>query len=168
MNSKGLTFLEIVISLFILTIAMLGYSQIHRTALESGHRAIREIIATNLTRGLIAEIMSKDFEEPGSPGSFAREEADNRYLFDDVDDFHNWSELPPITIGIPPTGGQPMDGTVAGVPDYSDFTREVKVKNIDCDDGSDAADGSTDCKEVRVTVSGPYVRDIDLVEVKTP
>jgi hypothetical protein len=167
---KGLTFLEVVFALFILTVALLGFSQIFNTAQQSSGRANHEIIASNLAGGLMAEIMSKNFTDPETPGSFGSEEGTNRYDFDDVDDYDDWSESPPKTAGKPAGGGYlDMDGT-SGTPNYSNYSRTVIVKfgKIQGNDIVDVDDiEPTDYKKVTVTVSGPYGKDISIIELKT-
>lgn len=166
--------MEIIISFLILTVAMLGYSQIYRASLDSSYRATREIIATNVARAFMAEIMSKNFEEPGSgdpPPALGPDGTETRFgsngnAYDDVDDydyFESNPENPPVTVA-----GDPMDGT-GGTPNYSDFSRSVSVKYVDLlPDGTyvDDPPGNTDYKKVTVTVSGPYVKDIIIDEVK--
>lgn len=165
MLKKGLTFLEIVMALFILSLALLGLLQMFNAALDSSFRANQEIIATNLSRGLMAEVMSKNFSDPEEPNNpLGKDTAETiRNTFDDVDDYNNHSESPPVTIG-----GAPMDGT-GGAPDYSRFTRSVRVVycNIVGNDIVEVSPGPTDYKKVTVTSSGPYVRDISIDEVKT-
>lgn len=172
MHKKGLTFLEIVIALSILTIALVGYFQIFNTALNSNHRATQEIIATNLARGLMAEIMSKEFVEPGSgdpPPALGPDsgETDRFNGFDDVDDYHGLSESPPITVG-----NVVMDGTIPGVPNYSNFTRSVEVTyctiiGITSENRNVVPDvGPTDYKQITITVSGSYLKDLKIIELK--
>lgn len=154
--------MEIVISLSLFAVAIVGFLQIFNTALDSHYRATQEIITTNLARGLMAEIMSKNFVEPGSadpPPALGPDPGElDRNDFDDVDDYHGFSESPPYTVGA-----LPMDGTGATA-NYSDFTRSVTVEYLD--ENLQPDPGATDYKKVTVTVSGPYVRDISLVEVK--
>jgi len=174
MYNKGLTFLEIVISLFILAIALVGFLQIFNTALDSSRRSTQEIIATNLARGLLAEIMSKHFEDPESEtGSFGIEAGETRHetpAFDDVDDYDGYQDGPPSTTAPLTVGGGLMDGGGSPPrPNYSDFTRNVIVENVD-KDLNPATKGSTAYKHITVTVSGPYVKDIiiDAVKVNLP
>jgi len=171
-SRKGLTFLEVVFALFILSVAMVGYSQIFVTAQNSNNRANHDIIASNLAAGLMAEIMARDFEEEGLPGSFGPDAGESdRHEFDDVDDYHNWSESPPKTAGNTASGGyEDMDGTTAGRPNYSNFTRSVTVSFVDIPaDGGDiiGAGGPTNYKKVTVTVSGPFGKDVSIIELKT-
>ena len=165
MKNKGLTFLEIVIGIALISITMAGLFQMLQMALNSSYRATQEMIATNLARGLMAEIMSKEFEDPElAAGSFGTEESGRQGgigdTFDDVDDYDDFSESPPKYMN-----GTTMDGT-GGTPNYSGFGRNVIVRNVDSGLVNGAADGTTDYKEVSVTASGPYVRDISIIEIK--
>jgi len=166
-SCKGLTFLETLFALIILAVAMVGYSQIFSIAIKSSSRAKHDIIALNLAAGLLAEIMARDFEEAGSPGSFTREEGDNRYEFDDIDDYHNWSENPPKTAGKSSGGGYlDMNGT-SGTPNYSKYTRSVVVSFAILEDDGDVVDdaGPTDYKKVTVTVSSPFGKDVSVIKL---
>ncbi|MFH1777102.1 MAG: hypothetical protein ABH952_06050 [Candidatus Omnitrophota bacterium] len=168
--SKGLTFLEIIIALSLFTIALLGIFQMFNMALNAGYRATQETIATNLARGLMNEIMSKNFEDPMEPGTDIgpNTEEITRSHFDDVDDYHGLTESPPVTVG-----GADMDGTgEPPLPDYSDFTRNVTVVycNIDGANNIVVSGSPTNYKQIKVTVSGPYTRDIliDAVKARVP
>jgi len=168
-SCKGFTFIEIVFALFILAVVLVGYSQIFSTATNASGRANHEFIATNLAAGLMAEIMARDFMEPGSdPDSINTEEAASRYLFDDVDDYDGWMESPPKTIGNPGSGGYlDMDGT-QGTPNYSSFTRSVAVTFSRIDGNDIVVDaGPTEYKHVTVTVSSPFGKDVSIVELKS-
>ncbi len=170
MLKKGFTFLEIVIALSIFAVAMLGFFQILRTAMVSSYRATDELIATNLARGLMAEIISKDFADPQQPmndlGLDSAEAARND--FDDVDDYDGLNESPPYTPEADPMNG----GGPPPRPNYSGFSRTVNV--VFCDiSGSDIVEvagtdyDTSDYKKITVTVSGPYARGIVLDELKT-
>jgi type II secretory pathway pseudopilin PulG len=168
-NNKGLTFLEIIVAFFIFSVTMVGFFQIFNTALDSSYRASRKIIAINLARGLMAEVMTKDFVEPGSgdpPPALGPDGTETRFgssgsVYDDVDDYDGLIETPPRTID-----NLAMDGT-AGTPDYSDFSRSVSVVYIDEVGGTfQQVAGPTDYKQITVTVSGPYLSDTNIDEVK--
>lgn len=169
MYKRGFTFLEIMLALSILSVALVGFLEIFNTALNSSYRATQESIAINLARGLMAEIMGKNFEEPGSGtpppalGLDAGEIITDRNTFDDVDDYNDYSESPPLTVG-----GDPMDGLgTPPRPNYSRFSRGVSV--VYCDiSGSNIVDvvAPTDYKHITVSVSGPYVKNISLNEIK--
>jgi len=167
MRNRGLTFLEILISLIIFTVAMLGIFQIFNVALDAQHRARQEIIAINLARGLTAEIMAKNFVDPDEPTNNALglnpgESFSNRQTLDDVDDYNGYDES---AAGYPTTvGNQAMNGSVVGIPDYSGFSRSVNVVYCDSNINCPAA-GPSDYKRARVTVNNPYAKNIIIDEV---
>lgn len=153
--------MEIVIALSILSVALLGFFQMFNTAVDSSYRATQENIAINLGRGLIAEIMSKNFADPQQPnnplGLDTGEVALARNTFDDVDDYNGYSDGPPVAVG-----GAAMDG-----PNYSRFSRSVSVV---CCDISGINIVNVACpshyKRIMVTVSGPYVSNMSIEEIK--
>jgi len=171
-KNRGLTFIEILISLIIFTVAMLGFSQIFKVALDTQHRAAQEIIATNLARGLMAEIMAKNFTDPeeGETGALGPNGSETRGTFDDVDDYNGYTESPPRTLG-----GLPLDGSTEGRPDYSAFRRSVSVVYCSRSEPPSpftytcpvAVPPLTDYKRATVTVSCPYVIDTIIDELKT-
>ncbi|MFH1622218.1 MAG: prepilin-type N-terminal cleavage/methylation domain-containing protein [Candidatus Omnitrophota bacterium] len=171
MKNRGLTFLEMLISLMIFSIAMLGYFQMFNVAINSQLRTKQEIIGANLARALMSEILVKEFKDPTEPlnplGPDTGET--NRILYDDVDDYDDGSiENPPRTID-----GTPMNG--AGVtPDYSDFSRSAIVEYCEIIDNPDPtpddvlcgpAKPLSDYKKVTVTVTGSYLADITIDEL---
>ncbi|GMU37561.1 MAG: hypothetical protein KJ057_09440 [Phycisphaerae bacterium] len=103
--------------------------------------------AMDLAGDLLAEVLTRGFEEPGvATGSFGAESGEiARRFLDDVDDYHGWVESPP----------QNLDGTV--MTGYANTRREVRVWNVQLSDMKTvASNGSTPAKaiEVRVLVSG--------------
>ncbi|MCX5704384.1 MAG: hypothetical protein NT066_07860, partial [Candidatus Omnitrophica bacterium] len=66
-DKKAISFLEIIISLSLISIAILGTWQVLEVGMMSVYKTNQEIIATNLARGLMAEIMAKRFDDNISP-----------------------------------------------------------------------------------------------------
>ena len=163
-NNQGLSFLELLIALMIFSIAILGIFEIFPVALNAQLKASQEIIATNLARALMAEIMAKDFVDPDEGGTTiglnANEFINVRTTLDDIDDYHLWNETPPKNLN-----NLGMDGT-DGRPDYSDFTRSVSVVFCVVSGTITCPGAGTDYKQVTVTVTGPFVRDIVLSQIK--
>ncbi len=168
--TKGLTFLEIVISLSIFAVALVGLLQIVNTALNSSYRAGQEIIGTNIASGLLAEIMSKNFVDPDNPTNplgpdpLVPTETRNGGVnaFDDVDDYNGYTESPPLT-----EDNRVMDGT-EDLPNCAKFTRSVTVTYCDISGTNDITDvvGPTNYKHIKVTVIGPYLRSVIIHGVK--
>lgn len=162
---KGLTFLEVIIALTFNAVAFLGLFQIFNVALNSNKRSTQELIATNLGRALIAEIMIRPFADPQDPantalGLNAGEAAGDRSTFDDVDDYTGYADAPPKTLS-----GAVMDGT-AGTPDYSDFSRSVSVVYCKIQGASIVQSATpTNMKMITVTVSGPDFNPVRVIEI---
>jgi type II secretory pathway pseudopilin PulG len=174
-SKKGMSFLEIIFALSILTVGIVGLIQSSGTTMLANTKASQEIIATSLARGFLAEIISKNFSDPQNPtdtslgpnmGSTVLETrqgvvGDN---FDDVDDYNGTTESPPKTVS-----GTVMNG-MAGTPDYSLFSRNVSVKYVNfLIDGTYVENpGSvTTYKKATVTVTAPGGKTHAIDEVKT-
>lgn len=152
-SNKGLSIVEIVVALLIITLAIVGFGMAIPLQTDNVTAFREERMALFLAKQMMEEVQTKVYEEPSptAPGSFGREESLNgpRRLFDDIDDYNGWNESPP----------QYPDGTAlngsGGTPNYSNFQRQVAVDNTDDNDyGSPArSPGSTASKRVTVTVS---------------
>ena len=174
-QQSGFTFLEIVISLLVLTVGAFSMLQCVNVAMDANNRAIQEGIASNLASALMSEIMTKRFQENAKPTenlNFGIENGESRFLvpfFDDVDDYDVYpDETPPKTLG-----GSVMDGT-NNAPNYSDFTRGVDVyycmnstgNNIIMtgNNGNDVPTPPWKC--ANVTVTAPSMKTVTFVELK--
>jgi len=159
--NQGLTFLEVVIALSLFAVAIVGYLQIVDVALKSCYRASQELIAANLARGLMAEIIGKKFAEEKNSQDMGPDagETDRWTGFDDVDDYDGWCEAPPQTLD-----GSRMDGTTTA-PNYSKFSRGATVVFVR-QDFSETSDYSP-YKKVTVWASGPQAGNVTIVEIKT-
>jgi len=174
-SKKGLSFLEIIFTLSILTVGIVGLIQSSGTTMLANTKASQEIVATSLARGLLAEIMSKNFSDPQYPtdtslgpnsGNTTMETrqgavGDN---FDDVDDYNGTTEAPPKTVS-----GTVMNG-MAGTPDYSLFSRNASVKYVNfLSDGTyvENPGSATDYKKATVNVSVPSGKTHTIYEIKS-
>lgn len=190
-TKSGFTFLEIVVSLLVLSVGALSMLQTINVAMNANYRAQQEVIASNLASSLLFEIMSKGFEEPGTEGSNdlyigcepqlacseTRSSPVAATAFDDVDDYDsNESELPGGVFDNPPAtvGGYDMDGEQlpggGGIfsPNYQGFSRSVNVEHVECS-GSPCVYiqpgppyAWRDTKRITVTVNGPGVTNFQM------
>lgn len=80
--------------------------------------------ASLLAESLLTEILEKSYKEPTATPLFGPEagETGTRSLFDDVDDYHNWSETPP----------KHLDGT--SMTALTGWSREVAVVQVTASD----------------------------------
>jgi len=130
-QQSGFTFLEIVISLLVLTVGAFSMLQCVNVAMDANNRAIQEGIASNLASALMSEIMTKRFQENAKPTenlNFGIENGESRFLvpfFDDVDDYDSTGyaggifDSPPRTIGN------------TALANYQGFTRSVTVTFVE-------------------------------------
>lgn len=172
-EEAGFTFVECLLALIILAVALAPLLLCFPLGAKEGRLARKMTIATDLAEDLMDEIKKMAFEEPGVPGSFGREGGESTPRngtvdandFDDVDDYDEWKiESPP----------EDMDGNLGdgagGRPDYRGFTRKVEVINVtegDLNTEAPGGDGSTDFKRVKVTVFEEDIPDIEVVTVVT-
>ena len=101
-------------------------------------------IAAHLAVELIEEITERNYADRSNINLFGPEPAQvgpDRTLYDDVDDYHKWSNSPPLD-----HFGQPYK-------QYGDFTRSVEVQYVKAADFSLTSIADEGFKQVVVTVS---------------
>lgn len=146
--------------MLILGTAIAAALNLYGTGVRASAQGNQSQTALDLAQDLMTEILSQAFEDPqAAAGSFGKEAGETtRATFDDVDDYHNWSESPPTTRNATPLTG----------PDYSRFTRSVRVWNVDLSDMStSAANGGTPAKAIEVKVSIGGITRATLVSHRT-
>lgn len=152
-SNQGLSIVEIVVALLIITLAIVGFGMAIPLQTDNVTGFREERMALFLAKQMMEEVQTKVYEEPNlASGSFGREETLSglgRQILDDIDDYNGWNENPPRY-----ADGTVLDGS-SGTPNFSDFRRQVVVENADDNDyGSPArTPGSTASKRVTVTVS---------------
>lgn len=143
---RGITLIETVISMLLVTLTMTSTLAIVGPVVGSTHVAQDKLRATRLAAELMDEITSKAYTEPDlvsiSVGLDLGESEKSRKTFDDVDDYDGWAASPP----------QLVDGTA------HDFTRSwkrsVTVEYAQIGTGGiKGAASDTGFKRVRVEVS---------------
>lgn len=142
-RKNGFSLVEVVVLLVVISIAAAPMTALLYQTLSNRADASMQIMATSLAQGVMEEVLSKAFEDPGgSPGSFGTEEG-ARLNYDDVDDYDGLNETPP------------RDSQGNALSSFSGFRTQVVVENVTAasPDGSAETDGSTDFKRVTVTVS---------------
>ena len=149
-SNDGFSLIEILISTFLITLAITAFLNPLILTMRGAVERHDQSIALELVKDLLEEVRGKRFEDSFEPeGSFGREEEGVGYrgAFDDVDDYDDLFEIPPLT-----REGMAMDGE-GGRPDYSLFRRKVTVENVNPRDyGTVYPDGSTDAKRITVEV----------------
>jgi MSHA pilin protein MshD len=120
----GFTLVETSISTLIVGIVLVASM---RTVVGvTRHRSVHNDATTAnlLAESLLTEILEKEYKEPTATPIFGAEtgETGSRSLFDDVDDYHGWTETPP----------KHLDGSSMSA--LSGWSREVAVTQVGTSD----------------------------------
>lgn len=152
-SQTGVTLVELVISIVIISIAVTGVLLvIQRNTLSSANPMVTyQSIA--IGEAYLEEILLQDFVEPGTAGPDSGPEAgETRATYDDVSDYHNLTD----------NGARDRTGTaIVGLEDYS-VTVSVTVEAL-----GDITQASGNAKRVVVTVTGPDGQAIPLSGYRT-
>lgn len=144
-RNRGLSMVEVVISTVIVAVMLVAaLNTVGASRLGAERNADRSRGAL-LAELLMAEIMLQPYEDsalpPGSFGrSFDESATGNRSLYDDVDDYNNWSASPP----------QDKDGTV--LTDLDGWRREVEVRWVNPSNLTLLSVSDSRIKEITVVV----------------
>jgi len=140
---RGISLLEVALSSLLVGVVLAAAMRTVGGSVFTQYRVAERITARFLAEGLLTEILAKDYKEAGSTtiGPDAGESSTSKANYDDVDDFHNWSESPP----------QLADGTP--MPDLSGWRRSVEVAYVDPTDLSQTSLSDTGVKRITVTVT---------------
>ena len=118
---RGMTLIEAVISVLIVGVMLVA--ALTTLAGSAKARVVQQVPPTYqaLARQLLSEVMQAAYEDPENPGGFgveADEDTTTRADFDDVDDYHGWTAVPPQA-----KDGKPLDG-------YPECARLVQVSMV--------------------------------------
>ncbi|MBX3390031.1 MAG: hypothetical protein KF691_11340 [Phycisphaeraceae bacterium] len=121
----------------------------------------RALTGSLLAEGLLNEATSLAYAEPSGASTIgidAGEVATNKATFDDVDDFHNWTESPPQS-----PGGSP-------IPNMTKWSRSVKVYRalLSAPESNSASETGLKRIEVSVTFSGKLVCKLTALRAADP
>ncbi|MEE9294762.1 MAG: hypothetical protein V3W34_07360 [Phycisphaerae bacterium] len=142
---RSFGYIEAVISTVVLGSAIVAALGMFGGYVRGIEASVDGLKARELACELLAEIVSRPFEDPNRlPGNFGRAAGETlRKDFNDVDDYHRWEESPPTA----------FDGTPLGGNEYAGFTRRVVVRNVDAETmQSVVANGSSSAKRITVIV----------------
>lgn len=141
-KAGGFTFVEVVISIVLIGTVLVAVMN-NVGASKGGQYMIHERSSGNfLANNLMAEIISRPYEDPDDTPDFGRELGESggqRDAWDDVDDYDGWSASPP----------ERRDGTEIT---SSQWTRSVTVERVNPDNLSQTSGSETGAKMITVTV----------------
>ncbi len=140
---RGVGLLEVALSALLVGVVLAAAMRTVGGSVFTQYRVAERITARFLAEGLLTEVLAKDYKEAGSAavGPDAGESSTSKANYDDVDDFHNWSESPP----------QSADGTA--MPDLTGWRRSVEVAYVDPTDLSRTSLSDLGVKRITVTVA---------------
>lgn len=161
MGRRGFSLVEIVVSAVIVGVLLVAAMRTVGMSVFTQYKTAERIIGWSLADGLLAEILAKQYEEPGTTPQFGPdpgESTTSKTTYDDVDDFHNWSESPP----------QYADGSV--MPDLTGWRRYVSVAWVGPTDLDQTAISETGAKRISVSVehNGSLVATRMAIRTKAP
>ena len=154
----GFTIVEAVISTVIVAVMLVaalsaaGASRViqYKVSLHNRGRLLAE--------RLLAEIVGQAYEDPNAPVVFGPESGEQttvRSDFDDVDDYHGWSENPPTD----------KDGSA--IPQTDGWQRVVTVEWVDPSDPTLVQGSETGAKRITVTATHGNITHGRLVMIRT-
>jgi hypothetical protein len=124
----------------------------------TGDRGVGQLLAQDL----ISEILRLPYQDPDQTpimGAEGGESTGNRSSFDDIDDFHMWTQTPPVYIDGCQVGDLNCDGMIQpelGEYDLSDWTRTAKVERVAAGQLTASGDAGSETGIKRITVDVLY------------
>lgn len=147
LDRHALTLIEVVLSTLIVGVMTVAALNTLGAATRSSEAAGNRAVALGLADDLMAEVLNGAYREPSDTEVFGPESGEDsgtRLLFDDVDDYDGWNQLPP----------QARDGTT--FTDRADWRRRVTVERVQPSDPTQLTSGSTDAGAKRIHVFVEY------------
>ncbi len=122
-HTRAFSLVEAVVSIVIVGVMLAASLQTVGIAKQNERIAGDKCRGMQLAQQLMSEILSQPYDDPEAPGILGLEAGETagpgRSLFDDVDDYNDWSASPP----------QSKDGTA--IADLAGWSRTVSVALID-------------------------------------
>lgn len=140
-HAHGFSMVEVVLSTVILSVLLTSALSTISAAKKGGRVMLDKAIGTELALNMMDELSLLKYEEitgDDSIGTESGEDNDDRRDKDDIDDYHGWSQSPPLDIDnreLP----------------YTDYTRSVEVVWVDSD--LNVVGSNSQMKRVSVTIT---------------
>lgn len=152
-RQSGVTLIELVITIVVVGIAMSALISSLSTGIANSASPLWEGKALELSQAYLDEIIAMKYDEntPSGGSDLANasvsctaagfNDGESRALFDDVDDYHNLSDSPPVLI----------DSTI-DMSEYANYSVDVQVA---CAGTEVGLNNDESAKRIRVTVTVP-------------
>ena len=155
-KQTGFSLVELIVMIVVLSVALTGVTIAINETVKQSPKPLVQTRAMELAQTYLDEILAKRFDEFSGQGGIPRcdstdnaaqtcsnsmgnEEGGNRQLFDDVDDFNNLDNSPPI------------NATGSALPIYSDYRVQVSVNYA----GGDIGLANRGAKRITINVTTP-------------
>ena len=161
LNSRergGFTLVEAVISTVIVSVMFVAALNTVGAARLTQHKAALVGQGRMFASSLMQEILQQSYQEPGATYVFGREMGESemsRAAYDDVDDYHGWTESPPTA----------KDG--AALPNSANWSRTVTVEWVDPLDPKQVRATETGAKRITVVAAFRNVPQATVIAVRT-
>lgn len=152
---SGVSLIEAVLAVAIVAIMMVAALDVVGSSARTRAIQTEQSRATALAKQLLSEIVQCRYADAGSSPVFGPESGEVRANFDDVDDFHNWTESPPQT------------GSGTALAGFTGWKRSVKVEYADPTNPSSNASSDQGLKRITVTVTTPTGKTTTLVGLRS-
>lgn len=142
---RGISLVEVTISMVIVSILSMGVIQMLGISAQTRALSGDRVRGEHLAHQLLAEIQSKAWADPVSgPASFGVRvdefDGKTRLAYNDVDDYHGWTQSPPL------------DPDGSPIPGFSGWERSVRVEYATIS-GSDVIASGTFERSKLITVT---------------
>lgn len=154
---RSFTLIEAVISTVIVGIMFVAAMNVLGATAVSKRSTEQQALGYSLAQDLMNEILNQPYEDPTQTATFGRETGESgsdRADFDDVDDYVNWSAIPPED-----KNGEPLIG-------YDQWTRSVDVDYVKPTDLKQIG-ATTGVKRIVVTVSRDGIAATEIIAIRT-
>lgn len=154
---RAFTLIEAVISTVI--VAVMFAAAVHTVGAAKITQRKSSLVGQGqmLTESLLSEILQQSYQEPGATHVFGREADESETLraaYDDVDDYHGWTESPPVD----------KDGTA--LPNSAHWRRTVTVEWVNPMDPQQIQGSESGAKRVTVVATFGDAPQATLVAIK--
>jgi len=154
---RGFSLVEATVAVVLVALVLVGALHVLGGTTASTHQSAQGDTGLLLAEHLMAEVLGAAYADPDQDPVFGPEPGEsggNRSGFDDVDDFHDWTDSPPKN----PDGGN--------LGNFAGWTRTVAIAYLNPNDPQQTQGFDAGLKQVTVTASFGGKPRAELVTVR--
>src|SRR5687768_9375594 len=145
-RAGGFTLVEAAISIVIVGVMLTASLNVIGSIGRTRKGQFEQQQGAAMAEQLLSEIVRMSFNDPeGGAVTGADTGETGRAAYDDLDDYHGWTETDAVTL---------KDGTAVGT-GYAGWTRKVRVDYVTTSNPKTVANAPTSLKTITVTVTAP-------------